>query len=308
MPNQILDFSRSPVRLRTSLKQLRIESENLPIQTIPFEEIAVILVSHPQVTFSQAVLESIADNGGILIACNRKSLPVGMFVPLSGHHLPVQRLQLQITASLPQIKKAWQQIVQAKIQSQGNLLQLLFGDDAGLLLMSQKVYSGDKGNLEAQAAKKYWKRLFAGHHFTRRPDGDDPVNLRLNFGYGVLRGIIARAICATGFNPMIGLHHHNKYNSYCLVDDLMEPFRPIVDRVVFQQIKAKKILSPELTTDIKEEIITPLLGRFDLNGELRTLFDIAGHLATSLVQFFSKERNTLEIPRSFVPHIEDPPF
>ncbi|MGL6194817.1 MAG: type II CRISPR-associated endonuclease Cas1, partial [Thermoguttaceae bacterium] len=188
--------------------------------TIPMEDIAVIIVSHPQVTFSQACLSSIAENGGVLIACNEKSLPVGMFVPLSGHHQPSRRIQIQINASLPLKKRAWQQIVCAKVAAQAALLQQLFGDDFGLQKLIPRVRSGDPANIEARAARRYWGKLFSEVSFRRLPDGDDPINAYLNFGYGVLRGIVARAVCATGFNPTIGLHHCNQYNAYCLADDL----------------------------------------------------------------------------------------
>ena len=158
------------------------------------------------------------------------------------------------------------------------------------------VKSGDTSNVEARAARRYWQRLFDGFSFKRNQDGEDPINLRLNFGYGVLRGIIARAICATGFHPSIGLHHHNQYNSYCLADDLMEPFRPIVDQVVYSCVKQGTIADSALSSDNKAELIQPLLGRFSIDGELRTLFDCATKLTSSLVQFLSKEIKTLEFP------------
>ncbi|MGL6225117.1 MAG: type II CRISPR-associated endonuclease Cas1 [Thermoguttaceae bacterium] len=294
MPHQILDFSRNPARLRMRLRQLIIEPKDAPPQTVPFEDIAVLLISHPQVTLSQSVLENIAESGCVLIACNRKSLPVGMFLPLTGHHQPSRRIQLQINAPQPLLKRAWQQIIQAKISAQGTLLRQLFGTDVGLLGIAGRVKSGDTGNLEAQAARRYWKQLFAGYDFLRNPDGDDTINLRLNFGYGVLRGIVARAVCATGFNPTIGLHHHNQYNAYCLADDLMEPFRPLVDRVVREQLE--KGGCHQLTPTVKEELIAPLLGRFLLDGEQRTLFDVVGHLAISLVHFFARETQSLAFP------------
>ncbi|MDR3108296.1 MAG: type II CRISPR-associated endonuclease Cas1 [Planctomycetaceae bacterium] len=321
MLHRILDFSQNPLRLRTRLKQLVVMPENAPVETIPLEDIAVLLVSHPQVSFSQAVLEGIAENGAVLIACNRKSLPVGMFVPLAGHHQPSRRLSLQIGAALPLLKKAWQSVVKAKITAQGNLLQQLFGKNFGLLPMVQKVKSGDPNNMEAQAAKRYWSKLFDGFNFHRKPDGDDLINLRLNFGYGVLRGIVARAVCAGGFHPAIGLHHHNQYNPYCLADDLMEPFRPLVDRIVYEQInvsnKSPKTETPlakderneeGLTVETKTELIKPLLGKFAMCGETQTIFEAVTHIAASLVQFFAKERKELLLPDSFEVIEEEMPF
>jgi CRISPR-associated protein Cas1 len=307
MSNRILDFSQNPLRLRSRLKQLVIHQENAPVQTIPFEEIAVLLVSHPQVTFSQAVLEEIAENGAVLIACNRKSLPIGMFVPLAGHHQPSRRVALQISAPVTLVKRAWQQIVKTKILAQSKLLKSLFGADSGLAAMTQRVRSGDTANIEAQAARRYWARLFKGFRFHRKPEGDDPINLRLNFGYGVLRGIVARAVCASGFHPAIGLHHHNQYNAYCLADDLMEPLRPVVDRIVRLQAE-KPNLSETLTPETKAELLEPLLGRFLLNGELLTLFEAAARMSVSLVQFFARERKELQIPDSFEIIEKEKPF
>jgi CRISPR-associated protein Cas1 len=307
MAHRILDFSQNPLRLRTRLKQLVVQPENEPVQTIPLEDIAVLIVSHPQVSFSQAVLEGIAENGAVLIACNKKSLPVGMFVPLAGHHQPSRRISLQIGTAVPLVKRAWQQIVRAKIAAQSKLLDSLFGFDKGLFRLSQKVRSGDPNNLEAMAARRYWSQLFDGFGFRRKPEGDDDINIRLNFGYGVLRGIVARAICASGFHPAIGLHHHNQYNAYCLADDLMEPFRPLVDRVVRLQFLETGHVGA-LTPELKSELIEPLLGRFLLNGELLTLFEVATHMVASLVQFFAKERKELLIPDSFESISEKKPF
>lgn len=295
MPDRILDFSRNPVRLRSRLHQLVVEQENAPSATVPFEDVAVVLVSHPQVTFSQSVLDELTQNGGVLVACNRKSLPVGMLLPLVAHHQSSRRIRLQAAVGAPRLKKAWQQVVKAKIMAQSRLLNTLFGEDRGLSILAGTVKSGDPHNIEAQAAKRYWAKLFKGFEFRRKPEGDDPINARLNFGYGVLRGIVARAICATGFHPALGLHHHNMYNAYCLADDLMEPFRPLVDRIVRIQVEHWPI-DGSLTQETKEELIEPLLCRLKLDGELRTLFDVISHLASSLVQFFSKEREHLELP------------
>ena len=308
MTHRILDFSKNALRLRMRLKQLVIQSDESPTTTVPLEDIAVVLVSHPQVTFSQGILEGLAENGAVLISCNRKSLPVGMFFPLSGHHQPARRIHLQISAPLPLQKQAWKQIVQAKISAQADLLRLCREEDYGLERLIPLVKSGDPGNVEARAAKRYWQKLFEEFSFKRNPDGEDPINLRLNFGYGVLRGIIARAICATGFHPAIGLHHHNQYNSYCLADDLMEPFRPLVDQVVFSGVKQGIPAEAVLNSDDKAELIEPLLGRFSIGGELRTLFDCAAKLAVSLVQLFSKECKTLDFPRKLTFFQEEKPF
>ncbi|MCL2624435.1 MAG: type II CRISPR-associated endonuclease Cas1 [Planctomycetaceae bacterium] len=307
MSHQILDFSQNFSRLRVKLKQLIIQNEFHP-SSVPLEDIAVVLVSHPQVTFSQAVLEGLAEHGAVLIACDRKSLPVGMYLPLVGHHLATKRLRIQVSASVPLQKRAWQQIVQAKIFAQASVLRTCLSNDFGLEMMSREVKSGDPENREAQAAKRYWSKLFGHIDFRRRPDGNDPVNVRLNFGYGVLRGIVARAICASGFHPSIGLHHHNQYNNYCLADDLMEPFRPIIDHIVYTMTLQGNFAEESLKPDDKSSLIVPLLGRFQIADEFCTLFECVSRMVNSLVRFFSKETTALEIPFLLLPVQNEKPF
>ncbi|MDR0871161.1 MAG: type II CRISPR-associated endonuclease Cas1 [Planctomycetaceae bacterium] len=309
--HRILDFSSSPYRLHIRYEQLVIEPENGSKQTVPLEEIAVVLVSHRKISFTQAVLEGIAEHGGILIACNHKSLPVGVYTPLAAHCEPAQRIQMQITTSEPLLKKAWKQIVQTKIRNQGTLLNKLHGSDYGLSGWSKRVRSGDPHNVEAYAAKRYWKHLFyerdsVNPAFRRDRTGDDFRNLALNYGYGVLRAAVARAVCAVGFHPAIGLHHHNKYNAYCLADDLMEPFRPAVDEAVYMLTPAA--CGGELTSEIKQQLLAPLLGRFRVNGELETLFDASTQLAESLVNFFDKRCKKLRLPDSCEVYEEPKPF
>ena len=254
------------------------------------------------------MFEGLAEHGAVMIACNRKSLPVGMFLPLNGHHLATKRLEIQVSASVPLQKRAWQQIIRAKIAAQALVLQTCFSNDFGLETMSREVKSGDPKNLEAQAAKRYWSKLFGHVNFRRLHDGDDPINVRLNFGYGVLRGIVARAICASGFNPSIGLHHHNQYDNYCLADDLMEPFRPIIDHVVYTMSLQGNFSEEPLKPDDKSTLIAPLLGRFHIADDLCTLFECATRLVNSLVRFFSKEITTLEIPLRLMPVQDEKPF
>ncbi|GHT26434.1 CRISPR-associated endonuclease Cas1 [Planctomycetales bacterium] len=330
MNHRILDFSSAPYRLHTRHRQLVIESSIqgtssiVKKQTVPLEDIAVLLVAHKQVSFTQSVMELLAENGGILVVCNSKSLPVGIYAPLVNHSLPCKKIKLQINAPEPVNKRAWQQIVKAKIQNQGLLLQKLHGKDFGLSALSKIVKSGDPHNVEARAAKRYWQKLFrhpeditdagAGNEtpFHRKSDGDDFTNLCLNYGYGVLRAVIARAVCATGFHPAIGIHHHNQYNGYCLADDLMEPFRPVVDEVVHNFINNSSVCQEnclnELTPKVKREILEPLLGRFKVNGELETLFDASTQLAESLVNFFDKRCKKLRLPDSCEVYEEPKPF
>lgn len=297
----ILDFSEECCKLREENGTLVVEKEDGTVTSIPFAEIAVIMISNARVSITQAVLESIASFGGMLTVCNYKHMPVSMMLPMDAFSLPVQRLTLQIEASAPTRKNAWQQVVRAKILAQARLLEHFFHSDAGLKKMAESVKSGDTENIEAQAAKKYWKALFPEIEFHRQPDGDDPLNIRLNYGYTVLRSMTARSICASGLHPALGIHHCNQRNAFCLADDLMEPFRPLVDWTVRTQYNLSKTLKSQrltkvLTPQVKRQLIFPLTKRFDADGEKRKLFDIIMLLTQSLVRCYAKETSELYLP------------
>jgi len=287
--------------------------------TIPFADIAVLVTSHPQISFTQAVLANLAAAGGMLIVSNEKHLPAAMLLPLSTHSTQTERFAQQAAVSLPTRKRAWQQIVQAKLRAQARLLEETNGSDSGLGLMAGKVRSGDPDNLEAQAARIYWQALFGegqsaspGGPFRRDPEGEG-INLYLNYGYAVLRATVARALCASGLHPSLGVHHHNRYDTFCLADDLMEPFRPLVDRVVAKLprggltaaspppavIPAEAgIHAPatQLDKDAKKAILEGLLVRYSAEGESRTLFDWVSRSASSLVAVIEGRGEQLGLP------------
>ncbi|MDR2438415.1 MAG: type II CRISPR-associated endonuclease Cas1 [Planctomycetaceae bacterium] len=305
----ILDFSEGRNKLREENKQLIVEKEDGSIVNIPFAEIAVILLSNANVTLTQAVIQSITESGGMLVICDYRHRPVSMMLPMEAYSVPVQRLKLQIEASQPILKNAWQQVVKAKIQAQARCLaddsmKCSLDEAKSLMKMAEHVKSGDTDNIEAQAAKRYWHALFPEIEFHRNHESNDPLNNRLNYGYTIVRAMTARAVCATGFHPALGIHHCNQRDAFCLADDLMEPFRPLVDHIVrFQFNISKKLetrkLTRELTPRVKEELIYPLTKRFNVNGEKRKLFDIITMLAQSLVKFYTKETDEL-----YLPHIE----
>jgi len=294
MTNRILDFSEQPARLRVRLEQLVVDRPETPEVSVPLADLAVLLVAHPQVTYTQAVLAGLAEAGGAFVSCNRKNLPVGMLLPLVNHHAQAERFAAQANASLPLRKRLWQQLVRAKIRAQAETLQYVQGTDHGLLPLAEQVRSGDPQNVEAQAARRYWGRLFDHTRFRRNPDNQDQ-NLLLNYGYAVLRAIVARAICAAGLHPTLGLHHHNRYNPYCLADDLMEPFRPTVDRSVAEYVGDHDAIYG-VEREAKQKIIGDLTGRYLVQGEQRTLFDSAARLAASLVDAYFGVRDSLDLP------------
>lgn len=314
MINRVLDLSDQPVRLsvQNSLLLLRFPSSRASAPssgekiyrceqlekpgevTVPLSDIAVLVVSHPQVTFSHAVLAGLASAGAVFIACNEKHMPVSMLLPLETHSLQAERFAAQASVSLPVKKRAWREIVRAKIAAQARLLDERSSSDSGLGALRSRVRSGDPENIEAQAARIYWHDLFGEVEFRRDTDGDG-LNACLNYGYAVLRAAVARAICAAGLHPCLGVHHHNRYDAFCLADDLMEPFRPLVDREV-AKLSDRGRVSSELQRESKQALLQGLLARFQADGESRTLFDWAGQIASSLVAVVEAREENLRIP------------
>lgn len=292
--NHILDISQRPARLKVSLNRLVVVSEDASERRLPFEDVAVVVVSHPQVSYSQAVLSSLMDNGAAFVTCGSNRLPNGMLLPLAANGTQTERFAAQSNASRPNCKRLWQQVIRSKIGAQAAALAYLFGEDFGLSELKRRVRSGDPSNVEAQAAKRYWSKLFGHNHFRRDFDALDE-NQWLNYGYAVIRAIVGRAICAAGLHPTIGLHHHNRYNAFCLADDLMEPLRPIVDVAVYALLE-EPYSRNDLTPPGKRALISALNGKQFLAGESRSLFDIATAMSVSLAQVFMGQRGALELP------------
>ena len=210
------------------------------------------------------------------------------------HDFRIELFAAQARARPTLRKRLWRQLVRSKIRAQAAALESLYGTDAGLRRLVARVRSGDPSNVEARAARRYWPRLFADGSFRRNPDNQDQ-NLLLNYGYAVLRAIVARAVCAAGLHPSLPLHHHNRYNAYCLADDLMEPFRPTVDRAVVDYVAER---GPVTLIDgpAKQHIIGELTGRYLIDGQQRTIFDVAARLAVSLADAFLGRGDRLELP------------
>lgn len=297
MIDRIIEIA-NPARLSVRDAQLvieRLQTEQLSLPfTTPISEIAVLLLAHPQVTLSQAVLSRIAEAGGSVVTIDGKYLPASMQLPVQAHFLQTERFAKQMQLSLPNRKRLWQQIVCAKIRAQGELLKELYGSDSGLIAMSARVRSDDAGNLEAQAARRYWPLIFADSKFRRGSEGPDQ-NRHLDYGYTVLRAAIARALCAAGLHPSIGLRHKNRYDAFCLAADMMEPFRPLIDRRVVQWI-ADHDPAAEFDPATKNWIIAATTMRYLCDREQRSLFDLLLRTANSLAQCITGELRDIDIP------------
>lgn len=294
MTERILDFSSEGARLSVQNGLLLVERHKQPKVTVPFEEVAVLIGAHRELLFTQAVFSRLAENGGIFVACDGRGLPVGLMLPLAGHHMQTARFAAQAQASKAAQKRQWQGIVRAKILAQGALLNKRYANDRGLTAMAARVQSGDPVNLEGQAARRYWGGLFADDPKFRR-DRDLPGrNALLNYGYAVLRGIAARAICGAGLHPSFGLHHHNRYDAYALAADLMEPFRPIVDEAVARITENNPF--QDLDPPTKRHLLSALLEPVSFQKEQRSLFDALARMAASLAQVYMGERRDMLLP------------
>jgi len=296
MTDRILDLSDSPAYLRVKHEQLVIEREEAEPVSLPLTELAVLILAHPQVTCTLAVLSVLMDKGGSVVVCGRDYLPNGLMLPTVGHSTQVERFAAQAAAPLPLRKRIWKQIVREKVRAQARLIEDLRGDDCGLLAMATTVRSGDPDNVEAQAARRYWAVLFDDPDFQRRFEAPDQNRL-LNYGYAVLRAIVSRAICAAGLHPSLGLHHHNRYDAFCLADDLMEPYRPMVDAAVVEYV-ATYGKDRALDRQAKQALLSTVIGRYCCQGEERTLFDWIARTASSLVKVLLGEADEVFYPEA----------
>ena len=227
MLRKTLEFATAGTRLSVAHGQLVVERPGLPTATRPIEDLGVVVVDDVRATYTQAVFIALLEAGATVLVTGRDHLPAGMMLPLDAHHVQTERHLAQVEAGEPTKKRIWQTLIRAKIALQGDVLRTFTGEDGGLAPMSRRVRSGDPDNLEAQAAQRYWPRLF-GPDF-RRDRAAAGINALLNYGYAVVRAATARAIVASGLIPSLGVFHRNRGNPFCLADDLLEPYRPFVD-------------------------------------------------------------------------------
>lgn len=255
--------------------------------TRPVEDVGVVVLDHPQITLTAVLMEALLENNCALITCDGRHLPVGLLLPLYGNTTQNERFRQQIDASAPLRKQLWQQTVRVKIRNQAAVLRAA-GVEAGCMeAWARDVRSGDPDNLEARAAAYYWKWVFRPRQgFIRDREGEYPNGL-LNYGYAILRAVVARSLVVSGLLPTLGIHHHNRYNAYCLADDVMEPYRPFVDKVVAGM--ALKDEGYELTPDVKRQLLSIPTLDVVLDGRRSPLMVAAGLTASSLNKCFSGE-------------------
>lgn len=294
----------NPAYLSLKLKQLVVrlpqddaveQNEKANTRTIPIEDVGVIILDHKQITITQALLAELLDNNCAVITCDSRQLPVGLMLPLAGNTIQNERFRLQIDASLPLKKQLWQQTIEAKIRNQAAMLKYTTGEiHNNMLKWSESVRSGDVENMEARAAVYYWKTIFPDNPYFVRDHEGGGANALLNYGYAILRAIVARALVASGLLPTLGIHHHNRYNAYCLADDIMEPYRPYVDKVVTDILFEDH--DAEVTTATKIKLLNIPVTEVIIGGKRSPLMVAVSHTTSSLVKCFRGESRRLIYP------------
>ena len=264
--------------------------------TIPIEDIGVVVLDHQQITITQGLLEALLENNCAVITCDKQKLPVGLMLPLCGNSTQTERFRYQLQASLPLQKQLWQQTIMAKIENQAAVLRDVRGlNVTNMQRWATDVRSGDAMNLEARAAAYYWKEAFPMiEDFKRDREGVAPNNM-LNYGYAILRAVVARALVGSGLLPTWGMHHRNKYNAYCLADDVMEPYRPFVDRLVmslYDKYGAIEILEKQH----KAELLTVPTLDVTINGKRSPLMVAVGLTTSSLQKCYAGEARKIVYP------------
>jgi CRISPR-associated protein Cas1 len=318
-------YFENPAYLSMKNKQLVIKlpevekNDTLPdsfktenIKTIPIEDIGIIILDNKQITITHGLIEALLENNCSLITCNSSRMPTGLHLPLDGNSVQSERFTAQIEASVPLKKQLWQQTIQAKIENQAYVLNKCRNEGikecrnegigecenvpvGNMLKWARDVKSGDSDNLEGRAAAYYWKNMFPKiENFTRGREGVPPNNL-LNYGYAILRAIVARSLVVSGLLPTLGIHHHNRYNAYCLADDIMEPYRPFVDKLVVEIVDSGTDFQ-ELSKEIKIKLLNIPILDVEINGQRSPLMIAAAQTTASLAKCYLGEIRKISYP------------
>lgn len=285
----------NPAYLKTKNQQLVVSKNEEEDKTVPIEDIGVLILDHFQITITQPTLTRLLQNNVAIIACDETHHPIGLFLNLDGHTLQSQKFQAQIEATVPLKKQLWQQTIVAKITNQAALLKSQRVESKLLLNLAKSVKSGDSTNNEAQAAVYYWKNLFPEFlKFSRNREGPPPNNL-LNYGYAILRATVARSLVSSGLLPTLGIFHKNQYNAYCLADDIMEPYRPFVDRIVCDIVRMNGRFL-EMTGTMKEQLLSIPAIDVKIDGKKSPLMVAVQRTTASLAQCFEANTRKLVYP------------
>ncbi|WP_152269939.1 type II CRISPR-associated endonuclease Cas1 [Agriterribacter humi] len=286
----------NPAYLKTNNEQLVVEMHGTgETKSTPIEDIGLLILDNQQITITQALLSKLLANNTAVISCDDTHHPSGMLFNLDGNSLQSQKFKAQVEASVPLKKQLWQQTVMCKIENQAALLQHEREEYKLLLTYAKDVKSGDSENHEARAAAYYWKRIFPDFLQFRRERYGPPPNNLLNYGYAILRALVARSLTSSGLLPTLGIHHRNQYNAYCLADDIMEPYRPFVDKVVCQIIRGNgKFL--EMTPNMKKALLEIPAMDVQADGQKSPLMNAVQRTTASLAKCFEGKSRKILYP------------
>ena len=276
-----LSVKNNQLYIRKKLPDTGLDDINI----VPIEDIGIVVADHPQVTFTHTVITALQENNAVILWCGSHHLPLAMTLPLMANDTYTQKLRYQIEASEPLKKQLWKQTIIAKIQNQANLLRILGYKTLHLDKMIPRISSGDTENYEGQAAAIYWQQILEKYAVTRGRDEGGP-NALFNYGYAILRAVIARNHVSSGCLPVLGIHHTNKYNAYCLADDIMEPYRPIVDQYILKYLKDKSEINDGLTLEDKAYLLNIPVIDISIQGKASPLMVGAQRTTASLVKCY----------------------
>lgn len=287
-------FFQNPCHLSIKNRQLLISLKATgELVQRPAEDIGYVVLDHPQITFSMAVMQHFAANNTAVVLCGADHHPASVMLHLETNSIQSQLYQAQATAGTSLKKKLWKQTVKAKLRNQAAVLDASGQQGEPLRYIARKVKSGDSSNCEARGARVYWPSLF-GLAFRRQRFGAPP-NHMLNYSYAILRAATAKALCGSGLLPALGIHHKNKYNAFCLADDIMEPYRPYADMLV-AELHHSGLHSEELTTAHKKEILGLLTADVHIGGKIRPLTMALSETTAALSRCFMKEADAITYP------------
>lgn len=290
----------NPAYLKKEQDQLKIQfpkEEEKPSRSIPIEDVGIIILDHPRITVTQALLQALIENNAAVLSCDSRHLPAGLFMPMSANHIYTEKLRYQLESSEPLRKNLWQQTVKAKIDNQARALKSFGKDAENMEYWASKVRSGDPDNYEGRAAANYWAKLIEGEQRFKRYRYGEPPNNLLNYGYAVLRAIVARSLVSSGMLPAVGIHHRNKYNPFCLADDIMEPYRPFVDLLVLEIAERHEADEIEdLTPQVKQDLLVLPTLDVTIEGIKSPLMVGMQRTTASLMQCYEGEKRKIAYP------------
>ena len=295
----------NPAYLSLKMKQMVVRipqkddgdlpSEEDMVRTVPIEDLGVIILDNKQITITQGLIDALLENNCALITCDSRRMPVGLMLPLAGNTIQNERFRSQLDSSLPLRKQLWQQTIEAKIRNQAGVLKYVTGQEhKNMLKWSDSVRSGDADNMEARAAVYYWKTIFPNDPCFIRDREDEGANALLNYGYAILRAVVARALVGAGLLPTLGIHHHNRYNAYCLADDIMEPYRPYVDKLVVEMLEDGA--EDKLNATNKVKLLNIPVIEVKINEKRSPLMIAVSQTVSSLVKCFRGDCRKLIYP------------